>query len=164
MDARVKPAHDGEAPLLAYALVRLVADRFLRARCKFLSRQKLRQCPYRCSPHQRALVRKQTLGFCGKRRVARIADRDPHIAHKPVAADSFDRRFCEQCAERRIVEPRKPDQIRRTQIFARGELCLPARLRELVPWAYRKAVVATIDAVADRTPELARDRASALDG
>ena len=47
---------------------------------------------------------------------------------------------------------------RRVEVVAGGELRFPRRLRELVPRADREAIVAAIDAVADRPPEFARDR------
>jgi len=35
-----------------------------------------------------------TLGLGGQAAVVRVADRDQHVAHKTVAADALDRRFC----------------------------------------------------------------------
>ena len=93
-----------------------------------------------------------------------VADRDQHIADETVAADALDRRFCKQRAKRRVVEPREIGELRRAQFFARGEFGLAPGLRELVPRAHREAIVAAIDAVADRFAEFVRDRALVLDG
>ena len=92
-----------------------------------------------------------------------VADRDQHVAHKAVAADALDRRFREQRAKRGIVEPRQIRQRRRAQLLARGEFGFAPCLRELVPRADRQAIVAAIDAVADRLAEFVRDRALVLD-
>ena len=54
-----------------------------------------------------------------QRRIAAVADGDQHIAQEAVAADALDRRFAEQGAERRIVQPRQLGQARRRQFFAR---------------------------------------------
>ena len=70
----------------------------------------------------------------------------------------------EQRAERRVVEPRELGERGALQLVARGELRLAAGLRELVPRADRQAIVAAVDAVADRGAQLARDRALVLDG
>ena len=72
--------------------------------------------------------------------------------------------FANQCAKRRVVEPRQLGEIRRAQVVARGEFCLVAGLRELVPRADREAIVAAIDAVADGFAKFARDRSLVLDG
>jgi len=50
------------------------------------------------------------------------------------------------------------------QFVARGEFCLMACLRELVPGAHREAIVAAIDAIADGFSKFARNRALVLDG
>jgi len=115
-------------------------------------------------PNQRALVVEQALGGDRQSRHAGIADRDQHIADESIAADALDRRFRKQGAKCRIVEPRKPGQIRRPQAVARGQFCLVSLLGELVPWADRETIVAAIDPIADRLAEFMRDRPLAFDG
>ena len=66
-------------------------------------------------------------------------------------------------AECGVVEPRELGQRGRAQLVARGKLRLAPRLRELVPGADRQAIVAAIDAVADRFAEFVRDRSLVLD-
>ena len=58
----------------------------------------------------------------------------------------------------------KQVQRRRLQVVARDELRLGGAAGELVPGADGEAVVAAIDAVADRLAEFARDRPLVLDG
>ena len=99
-----------------------------------------------------------------KRGIAGIAGGDQHVAHEAVAADALDRRAREQRPEAGIVERQQVGQRRRSQIVAGGELRLRCGLRELVPRADREAVVAAIDAIADRRAEFVRDRPLVLDG
>ena len=90
------------------------------------------------------------LGFAGKRRVARVADGDQDVAHEAVAAGALDRRFREQRAKGGVVEAGELGERGRPQGLARRELLLAPGGRELVPRADREAIVASIDAVADR--------------
>src|SRR5690606_4766505 len=96
-------------------------------------------------------------------RFGRVADRDRDIAHEAVAADALYRRAREARPEGTIVETREFGQRRRLEIGAGGELRLACALRELVPGAYGKAIVAAIDAVAHRLSERARHGALVLD-
>ncbi len=127
-------------------------------------REQLRQRPHRRAAHQRAGVIEQSLRLDSQRGIAGVADRDQHVAHEAVAADALDRGFCEQRAEGGIVEPCEFGERRLAQLSARGQFCLAADLRELVPGADGEAIVAAIDAVADRFAEFARDRSLVLDG
>src|SRR5262249_13490565 len=52
----------------------------------------------------------------------------------------------------------------RRQCITCGELALAACLRELVPRAYRQAIIAAEDAIADCGAEFTRDRTFVLDG
>ncbi len=79
-----------------------------------------------------------------------IADRDQDVAQEAVAADALDRRSGEQPAEPGIVERRELGETRRRQFGARQKIGLVRRPGEFVPRADREAVVAAIDAVADR--------------
>ncbi len=103
------------------------------------------------------------LGFSGKRRIAGIADRDQHVAHEPDAAGALHRRFGEQRAERRVIEPRKIGEPRRAQFLSGHELRLAGGFGEFVPGTHREAIVAAEDAVADGRTQLARDRPFVLD-
>ena len=97
--------------------------------------------------------------------IAGIAGGDQHVAQEAVAADALDRRAREQRAEGGIVERQQVGERRLAQIVARRRASpRDAALRELVPRADGKAVVAAIDAVADRRAELERDRPLVLDG
>ena len=141
-----------------------------RVSCARLLRQ--RRKPRRIEPperpdggaaHQRRGIVEQPLGLRRERALAAIADRDQHIAHEAVAPGALHRRFGEQRAERRIVEPRELGEPRRAQRLARRKLRLAPGLRELVPRADREAIVAAIDAVAHQRAQLARDRTLVLD-
>ena len=153
-----------QPPFRAHRLIRLGTHRPRRQRLKRLPAHQLRQRPRRGAAHQRAGVIEQAFGLGRQGRIAGVADRDQHIAHEPVAADALDRRFGESRAERGIVEPRQIGERGRAQFVARGEFGFAAGLRELVPRADREAIVAAIDAVADRFAKLVRDRALVLDG
>ena len=96
--------------------------------------------------------------------VARVADRDQHIAQKAGAADALDRALGEQRAEAGIIKAGQFGERRRAQRGARRKLRLAAGAREFVPGADRQAIVAAVDAVAHQRPQLARDRALVLDG
>ena len=69
-----------------------------------------------------------------------------------------------QPPEAGVVEPDQLGQARRAQILARQQLRLARHPRELVPGAHREAVVAAVDPIADRLPELPRDVPLVLDG
>src|SRR5215472_16296421 len=103
------------------------------------------------------------LGFRCKPLIAGIADRDRDIAHETIAAGAFDRGLGKQRSERCIVEPRQLGKLRRGEHFARREFGVAAYLRELVPGADREAVVAAVDAVAERRAKFARDRSLLFD-
>ena len=98
-----------------------------------------------------------------KRAVVRVSDRDHHIAHEALAADALDRAAGEPGPERRVVEAGELGERRSVEVGARRKLRLAPGLSELVPRADGQAVIATIDAVADRGSKLARDRALMLD-
>ena len=85
-----------------------------------------------------------------QRRVAGIADGDQHVAHEPVAPDALDRRAAEAIrgTPHRPASPAPRAAAR--QFDARMKRDLARRLRELVPRAHREAIVAAIDAIADR--------------
>src|SRR3984893_11053626 len=153
----------GVLPFRAHGFVALRADGPRRELGKRLPFQQLRERPDGGTADQRTFVVQQPHGLFSQRRIARVADRDQHIADETEAADALDRRFCKSRAKRRIVKPCEISKRWRAQVLARGELALAPRLRELVPWANRKAIVAAIDAVADRFAEFARDRPLALD-
>ena len=100
-----------------------------------------------------------------QRRVAGVADRDQHVAHEPVAADALDRRSGETArgsaasssASRSASAGARSSRARRRRASR-------AACGELVPRADRQAIVAAIDAVADRRAEFLRDRPLMLDG
>ncbi len=73
----------------------------------------------------------QSLGFMSKRAIARVADRNQHIAEKARAADAFDRTLAEQRAERRVIEPRKLGKQRRTQCRRVHEISSHGRLAQI---------------------------------
>ena len=130
---------------------------------ELFQRQQSAQRPHGGAAHERRGVIQQPFGLMRQRRLARVADRDQHIAHEAVAADALDGRLAEQRAERRIVEPCKLLQQWSLQFRAGCKARLAARLRELVPRADREAIVAAIDAIAHQRPQVARDRALVLD-
>jgi hypothetical protein len=120
--------------------------------------------PNRHGAHEGRGVVEEAHGLLGKRRFARIADGDEHVANEAVAARALDRRTGETRAEGRIVETRQIGEVRRGQILALGELRLASDLSEFVPGADREAIVAAEDPVADLGPQLCRDGALVLDG
>src|SRR5690606_16436660 len=77
---------------------------------------------------------------------------------------TFDGAFGEQGAEGGIVQGREVGEARRAQALAGVEGALVGDSGELVPRADGQAVVAAIDAVAERRAELLRDRPGVLDG
>ena len=105
------------APLVAAPRASALASRRCVRRQAARSRARIepRQRPHGRAAHQRRGIVEQPLGLRGERGIARIADRDQHIAHEAVAPDALDRRFGKQRAERRIVEPRQFGERRRAQ-------------------------------------------------
>src|SRR6185437_2337782 len=83
---------------------------------------------------------------------------------KAIPARSLDRSFGKQCPELRVVETGKIGQAGCTQCVARREFCFPSFTRKLVPRADGKAIVAAVDAIADRSSQVSRNRALVLDG
>ena len=85
-----------------------------------------------------------------KRRIARVADRVEDVADEAVAADALDRALGEEGAEGRVVEGGEVGERRARAGLARVQRRLAAGLGELVPGADGQAVVAAVDAVAQR--------------
>ena len=96
-------------------------------------------------------------------RVGGIADGVKNVAHEAVAADAFDRAFAEEGAEGGIVEPGKVGEagwfgaLGCVFLFGRGG-------GEFVPGADGEAIIAAIDAVAEKGAEVGGDRAMVFDG
>ena len=87
------------------------------------------------------------------------------VAHHPVAADPLDRRAGEHLRgsrRRRAPADRRARARRARRAAAKARLACAA-CGELVPRADRQAIVAAIDAVADRRAEFVRDRPGMLD-
>src|SRR5580693_3988431 len=120
--------------------------------------------PHRGAANQRRSIAEQSLSFAGKACVFGIADRDQHVAQKPVAADALDRAFRKQRAEAGVVEPRQFGKRRRTQHLAGLKFYLAAGLGEFVPRTDRETIVAAVDAVAHLRAQIARNGALVLDG
>ena len=122
--------------------------------------------PHRHAAHQRRGVARAARSAASARSGSPgIADRDQDVAQEPVAAGALHRRAGEERAEGRVVEAGEFGQRRRR----RGPPGRPGGHRrrgagELVPGADREAIVAAEHAVADRRPELRRDRPGMLDG
>src|ERR1700733_8792944 len=119
--------------------------------------------PNRRAAHKRRRIIQQSFGLVRKAFVSGITDRDQNIADEAGAADTFDRALDEQCAERRVIEPRQVGEARRAQFLSRRELHLATGNRKFVPRTYRQTIVATIDAIADRRAQLTRNGALMLD-
>ena len=97
--------------------------------------------------------------------IAGIAGGDQHVAQEAVAADALDRRARKQRAESRHRRaPASRRAAARADRRARRASPRDAACGELVPRADGQAVVAAIDAVADRRAEFVRDRPLVLDG
>ena len=92
-----------------------------------------------------------------QRRLARIADGVEHVADEAVAADPLDRALggTGRGKPRRPAAARSASERRAAAPRGRASACLAAGLGELVPGTDRQAVVAAVDAVAQRRPELA---------
>src|SRR6266702_2641957 len=112
--------------------------------------------PDRGTANERRRIIEKPLGFGSETRIAGIADRDQHITDKTRTADTLDRAFGEQRAERGIVEPDEFGKLQRAQHLARGEFYFAACDCKFVPWANREAIVAAIDAIADQRTQFAR--------
>ena len=106
----------------------------------------------RAETNRRAAVRDRR-----KARLARIADRDQHVSHEPIAPDPLDGRAAEHLAEGCIVERRQFLQKRQHQLDPWMERDLLRGLREFVPGTNREAVIAAVDTIADRLAKFARD-------
>src|SRR4051812_12798794 len=113
---------------------------------------------------QAGLVLEQALGLHSQRLVSRVADRDQHVAQEAIAADALDGRFRKQFPKRRVVQGCERGEVRCTQFVSCGEFYLASGLREFVPWADRKTIVTSIDAVTDRLAKFVRDRSLVHDG
>ena len=95
----------------------------------------------------------------------RVADGVEHVAHEAVAADALDRALGEERAEGRVVQRGELGQRRAAAAPSRAcsAVSRPS-CGELVPGADRQAVVAAVDAVAERGAVALRDRPGVLDG
>ena len=86
------------------------------------------------------------------------------VADHAVAADALDRRPGEHFAKRGVVERQQVGERRRGKLGARQEGPIGrGRVGEAVPRADREAIVAAVDAIADRLAEFVRDRPVMLD-
>ena len=85
------------------------------------------------------------------------------LRRKRALPDALDRAAGEAGAERRVVEAGEFGERRSVEVGARGKLRLAPGMSEFVPRADGQAVVAAVDAIADRGSQLARDRALMLD-
>ena len=119
--------------------------------------------PDRRGPDQRRGILDQRRRNLALGLVAAVPERDEDVAHEAVAADPLDRRAGEAAAEGAVVERCQLGEQRQGERLARPEGELAAGRGELVPRADRQAVVAAIDAVADRRPQRARDVPLVLD-
>ena len=97
-------------------------------------------------------------------RLAGIAGGDQHIAQEAVAADALDRRAGKERAECRVVERQQSASAGSRRSSRAASFASDALPGELVPRAGGQAIVAAIDAVADRLAEFVRDRPLVLDG
>ena len=85
-----------------------------------------------------------------ERRVARIARRDQDVAHEARGPNPLDGTSSKQSPKAALIKAKQRFKRRRTEIFARGELQVPRCPGEFVPRADGEAIVAAIDAIADR--------------
>ena len=128
------------------------------------SRDVSRASAHTAAPRTRgAVVVQSFLRDLGERTIVRVPDRNHHIAHEARPADPLDRAAGEKGPERRIVEAGEFGQGRRIEVGARRKFRFPSIARELVPRADGEAVVAPIDAIADRGSKLPRNWALVLD-
>src|SRR5450631_4530773 len=104
----------------------------------------------------------QRLEQCGRGR--RIAERDGDVAQPSFIADAADRAALSALQKLRLAPGKKLDELRVVQAVPHGEAFLGRGAREFVPWANQLAVIATVDAIADRTAKLEWNRADQLDG
>src|SRR5690554_4367253 len=115
-------------------------------------------------PYERRGIVDQLPCFFGEGRFARIANRDQHIAHETIAPRALDRGAGEEGAKARII---KPHQLRKQwclQFLSGMKGAFARGLRELVPGADGKTIIATVNPVAHRLAKLARDMPFFLDG
>jgi hypothetical protein len=115
-------------------------------------------CPSRMLGDERFSVKGRSSERWQISAVPHISESDADISQKPPALDPFDRRATENGAELGIIE---------CQIVTQGHLCSWARREcrfsrdqgEAVPRTRIKAIIATINAIANERPQLKRDRA-----
>ena len=91
-----------------------------------------------------------------------ISQGHTNIPEESASLDSLDRRTAKKLAELRVVQGKAFAQGHPNR-RARREGSFPRGRRETVPRTRVKAIVATINAIADERPQFERDRAFQLD-
>src|SRR5690606_39646768 len=92
-----------------------------------------------------------------------VAQRHRHVAQPALVAYAADRRAGELRVEALRAPAEQLDQRSRVEPAARREIAGRPRLCEAIPWTGELAVVAAVDAVADRRAKRLRNRAFQLD-
>src|SRR6185312_2302000 len=103
-------------------------------------------------------------GFGCKCGCSGVSDGDQHISNKAIPASALDRRTSEEGTEVCIVQP---CQFGKCDVFKRLSCMKLGFFRgqgEFVPWANRKAIVATKYAIADRRAEFEWNMSLVFDG
>src|SRR5207248_2613944 len=98
------------------------------------------------------------------RRGRRITERHGEIARPALVADAVDGRATHALLELRLAPAEQLRQRCGIQAMAHLEIRVRGRARELVPRTHELAVVAAVDAIADRPAQLDRNGAVVLDG
>ncbi len=91
------------------------------------------------------------------RRGRRIAECNGDIAQPALIADAADGAAAGPFFELRFAPGKQVDQLRPVQSVPDREILLGRRARELVPRTHQLAVVATVDAIADRAAKFDRE-------
>src|SRR5690242_1756182 len=129
------------------------------------SRAMPREAPGHVLPHEcRRMVRTRGERRHDLRRRGRIAERHRDVAKPPFVADAPDRGALEAAVEFLLAPGEEIDEPCVVERVTHREVGLGRGLRPLVPGAHELAVVAAVDAVAHRRPQLFRNGSVVLDG
>src|SRR6516162_1888936 len=107
-------------PFRAHRWIGFAAAAVVRAKTELIDIESAER-PDRGASNERRFVIKEPLGFSGESGIARIADRDRHIANKARAANTLDCALGKQSTEAGAVEPGKFRKLRRAQRIAGGK-------------------------------------------
>ena len=99
-----------------------------------------------------------------RRRGRGVAERDRDVAQPSFVADAADGAAAGALQKFRLAPRKQLDELRVVQAVPHRKVLLGGGTRKLVPRADQLAVVAAVDAIADRAAKLQRNRTGEFDG